>query len=168
MSSKVIASHDIGSVKQKIASNANLNSDIISKRMEEAEEEKSKSLAVPKELRGLEDLIFLGFKTKDIDLGTFQFTIRTISTANQELILKKALLVPEEERILFFKKGLLAMSLYKINGKTLDLYFEEDSFEFRLNLVDSLQQSIFDVLFEQVDLLVSSARDDIKVDNLKK
>ncbi len=168
MSSKVIASHDIGAVKQKITSNANLNPDIISKRIEQAEEEKTKSLSVPKELKGLEELIFLGFKTKNIEIGNFEFTIKTISAANQELILKKALLVPEDERILFFKKGLLAMSLHKINGKSLDVYFEEDSFEFRINLVESLQQSIFDFLFEQVDLLATSVKEDIRVDNLKK
>jgi hypothetical protein len=168
MSSKVVASHDIGSVRQKLASNPNLSQDLISKRMEQAEEESQPISSVPKELKGLEDLVFLGSKTTSLNIGSFQFSLKTISLKDQETILKNALSVPEEERIFFFKKGLVALSLDKINGKKLDLYFEEDTFEARMNLVQSLQQSVFDILFEKIDEITTTAKEDIKVENLKK
>jgi hypothetical protein len=170
--SRVVASHDIGAVRGKVGSNPNLDPDLINKRFEEAEAEaaeKSKvTYSVPKELRGLENLIFLGANTKDVHLGDFTFTLTTISAREQEVIFKNALDIPEQQRVLFFKKGVLASSIKKINGKALSVYLEEDSFEARLDLVESLQQSVFDLLFKQLDEITSEAEKLLTAENLKK
>jgi hypothetical protein len=107
--SKVVASHDIGAVRGKATSNPNLDPELINKRFEEAETEsavkKQTLYSVPKELKGLENLIFLGANTRDVVLGEFTFTLTTISAREQEVIFKKALEIIEQERVLFFKKG---------------------------------------------------------------
>ena len=170
--SKVVASHDIGAVRGKATSNPNLDPDLINKRFEEAEaesvEKKQASYSVPKELKGLENLIFLGANTKDIELGDYTFTITTISAKEQELIFKAALDLSEKERLLFFKKGILATSIKKINGRHLATYLEEDSFEARLDLVGSIQQSVFDFLFNELEKITNEAGKLLTAENLKK
>jgi hypothetical protein len=170
--SKVVASHDIGAVRGKATSNPNLDPELINKRFEEAETEsavkKQTLYSVPKELKGLENLIFLGANTRDVVLGEFTFTLTTISAREQEVIFKKALEIIEQERVLFFKKGVLASSLRKINGKSLSAYLEEDTFEARLELVETLQQSVFDHLFNQLDEITSEAGKLLTAENLKK
>lgn len=166
--SKVVASHDISAVKSKITSNPNLDPDIINKRMEEAEEEKKSAFAVPKELKGLEDLIFLGANVKDIKLGNFTFTISTLTAKEQDEIFRAAIRLPEEERLVFFKKGILALSIKKINGRDFSSYLEEDSFQSRLDVVIGLQQSVFDLLFAEIEKLTDEASKLLTVENLKK
>lgn len=170
--SKVITPSDIGAVRGKVASNQNLNPDLINKRFEEAEEasesERKAAYTVPKELKGLENLVFLGANVRDISLGDFTFTISTISAREQETIFKRALDVPEQERVFFFKKGVLASCLRKINGRPLSSYLEEDSFEGRLSLIETLQQSVFDLLFENLDQITSEAGKLLTAENLKK
>lgn len=171
-SSKVVASHDIGAVRGKVTSNPNLDPDLINKRFEEADAENSVKkqtiYSVPKELKGLENLVFLGANTRDVALGEFTFTLTTISAKEQEAIFKKALTIPEQERILFFKKGVLASSLRKINGRPLSSYLEEDTFDAKVELVETLQQSVFDFLFEQLDEITSEAGKLLTAENLKK
>ena len=170
--SKVVASHDIGAVRGKVTSNPNLDPDLINKRFEKAEEEsetkKQISYSVPKELKGLENLIFLGANTRDIQLGEFSFTLSTLSAKQQEIIFKSALDISEQERILFFKKGVLASSIKRINGRPLSSYLEEDTFQARLELVETLQQSVFDLLFEELDEITSEAGKILTAENLKK
>jgi len=170
--SKVVASHDIGAVRGKVTSNPNLDPDLINKRFEEAESEsetkKQISYSVPKELKGLENLVFLGANTRDIQLGEFSFTLSTLSAKEQEVIFKSALDISEQERILFFKKGVLASSIKKINGRPLSSYLEEDTFKARLELVETLQQSVFDLLFEKLDEITSEAGKLLTAENLKK
>lgn len=96
--SKVVASHDIGSVRGKALSNPNLDPDLINKRFEESQEEEVVSTKVPKELKGLEDLIFLGANNRSITLGDFTFTLSTLSTKEQEVVFKNALKFSEQER----------------------------------------------------------------------
>jgi hypothetical protein len=170
--SKVVASHDIGAVRGKVTSNPNLDPDLINKRFEKAEEEsetkKQISYSVPKELKGLENLIFLGANTRDIKLGEFSFTLSTLSAKQQEIIFKSALDILEQERILLFKKGVLASSIKRINGRPLSSYLEEDTFEARIELVETLQQSVFDLLFEELDEITSEAGKILTAENLKK
>lgn len=170
--SKVVASHDIGAVRGKVTSNPNLDPDLINKRFEKAEEEsetkKQISYSVPKELKGLENLIFLGANTRDIQLGEFSFTLSTLSAKQQEIIFKSALDISEQERILFFKKGVLASSIKRINGRPLSSYLEEDTFQARIELVETLQQSVFDLLFEELDEITSEAGKILTAENLKK
>lgn len=169
--SRASSSLDIGAVRGKVASNPNLDPDLINKRMEEAaaETEAAKqSFSVPKELKGLEDLIFLGAGTKDVTLGDFTFQLATLSSKEQERIFKGSLLIPEDERFFFFKKGLLATAIKKINGKSLSAYLETDTHETRVALVDGLQNSVFEHLFKQLELLISETADILTAENLKK
>jgi hypothetical protein len=166
--SKVVASHDIGSIKGKLASNPNLDSNLINKRMEEAEAQDNVVKTIPKELKGLEDLIFLGANTKEVKLGDFTFSISTLNAKEQEEIFKAAIKLPDEERLIFFKKGILCFSIKKINGKSLGAYLSEDSFEERLNIVMSMQQSVYDILFSEVEKLTDESSKLLTAENLKK
>jgi len=166
--SKVVASHDIGSIKGKLASNPNLDSNLINKRMEEAEAQDNSPRTVPKELKGLEDLVFLGANTKEVKLGDFTFMISTLNAREQEEIFKAAIRLPDEERLIFFKKGILCFSIKKINGKNLSAYLHEDSFEERLNIVMSMQQSVYDILFSEVEKLTDESSKLLTAENLKK
>ncbi len=165
--SKVVASHDIGSVKGKALSNPNLDPDLINKRFEESQEE-STLTKLPKELKGLEDLIFLGASNREISLGDFTFTLSTLSTKEQETVFKNALKVPEQERLILFKRGMLSLSIKKINGKLLSSYLEEDSYEERMNLISGIQQSVFDLLFSELEKLTEESSKLLTADNLKK
>jgi hypothetical protein len=166
--SKVVASHDIGSVKGKALSNPNLDPDLINKRFEESSEEEVAPTKFPKELRGLEDLIFLGANNRNVVLGDFTFTLSTLSTKEQEIVFKNALRVPEQERLILFKRGMLALSIKKINGKLLSSYFEEDSYEERMNLILGMQQSVFDLLFSELEKLTDESSKLLTAENLKK
>jgi hypothetical protein len=170
--SKVVPSHDIGAVRGKIAGNPNLDPDVVNKRFEQADTEQAeKNLAasvVPKELRGLEDLIFLGAAKKDVSIGDFEFQMTTLSNREQETIFKEALSLSEKERLMFFKKGILALSIKKINKRLLSSYLEEDTFEARLNLVEGLQQSVFEFLFNEIDSMISESSALLTAENLKK
>jgi hypothetical protein len=170
--SKVVPSHDIGAVRGKIAGNPNLDPDVVNKRFEQADTEQAeKNLAasvVPKELRGLEDLIFLGAAKKDVSIGDFEFQMTTLSKREQETIFKEALSLSEKERLMFFKKGILALSIKKINKRLLSSYLEEDTFEARLNLVEGLQQSVFEFLFNEIDSMISESSALLTAENLKK
>lgn len=166
--SKVVASHDIGSVRGKALSNPNLDPDLINKRFEESQEEEVVSTKVPKELKGLEDLIFLGANNRSITLGDFTFTLSTLSTKEQEVVFKNALKFSEQERLILFKRGMLALSIKKINGKLLSSYFEEDSYEERMNLISGMQQSVFDLLFSELEKLTEESSKLLTADNLKK
>lgn len=166
--SKVVASHDIGALKGKMTSNPNLDPDLINKRMEEAETQKSVVTSTPKELKGLEDLIFLGANTREVKLGDFIFTISTLNAREQEEIFKVAIKFPEQERVMFFKKGILSFSIKKINGKNLSAYLDEDSFEGRLNLIMSMQQSVYDILFSEIEKLTDESSKLLTAENLKK
>ena len=165
--SKVVAAHDIGAVKGKISANPNLDPELINKRMAEAEE-KSETINIPKELRGLEDLVFLGANTKDLKIGDFTFTIGTLSAKEQDDIFKSALKMPEEERLVFFKKGIISFGIKKINGKAFSFYLDEDSLEDRLSIIMSLQQSIYDLLFTEIEKLTDESSKLLTVENLKK
>ena len=166
--SKVVSSHDIGSVKSAIGSNPNLNQDLINKRFEEAEEAQKKTSSVPKELRGLEDLIFLGSSKKDVQIGDFTFTLGTLSAREQDEIFREAIKLPESERVFFFKKAILAVSIRKINGKNTSSYMEDDDVQSKINLVMSLQQSVFDYLFSEVEKLTDETSRSLTEENLKK
>jgi hypothetical protein len=169
---KVVPPRDLIAAKGKIDSNPNLDADVVNKRIKEAEEAESKkkvaSLSVPKELKGLENLIFLGRNTRDVEVGDYVFTISTISSKEQDVIFKKALELSEEDRSIFFKKALLASSLRKINGKSIELYLEEGSFEEKLELVGELQITVFDFLMFHFEEITSEAVKLLKVENLKK
>ena len=170
--SKVVPSHDIGAVRGKIAGNPNLDPDVVNKRFEQAdtehEEKDFTASLVPKELRGLEDLIFLGSAKKDVSIGDFEFQMTTLSNREQETIFKEALSLSEKERLMFFKKGILALSIKKINKRLLSSYLEEDTFEARLNLVEGLQQSVFEFLFNEIDSMISESSALLTAENLKK
>jgi len=166
--SKVVSSHDIGSLKNAVSSNPNLDPNLINKRFEEAEEAQKKSFSVPKELKGLEELIFLGASTKEVRLGDFSFTIGTLSTREQDEIFKESIKLPEVERVFFFKKAILALSIKKINGKNISSYVEEDNITSRLSIVMNLQQSVFDYLFSEVDKLTEETSKSLTEENLKK
>lgn len=170
--SKVVPSHDIGAVRGKIAGNPNLDPEIINKRFEQADTDNSEveaeSSSIPKGLRGLEDLIFLGVARKDVSIGDFEFQLTTLSNREQDMIFKEALSLSEKERLMFFKKGILALSIKKINKRLLSSYLEEDTFEERLNLVGGLQQSIFEYLFNEIESMIAESSKLLTAENLKK
>jgi hypothetical protein len=169
--SRASSSLDIGAVRGKVASNPNLDPDLINKRMEEAaaETEAAKpSFSVPKELKGLEDLIFLGAGTKDVTLGDFTFQLATLSSKEQERIFKGSLLIPEDERLFFFKKRLLATAIKKINNRPLSSYLDADTYEARVLLIDGLQNIVFEHLFKGLETLISEMSDVLTAENLKK
>jgi hypothetical protein len=169
---KVVPPRDLIAAKGKIDSNPNLDPDVINKRIQEAEEAEDKkkvsSLYVPKELKGLENLIFLGRNWKDVEIGDYTFTVSTITSKEQDLIFKKALELSESDRSLFFKQALLASSLKKINGKPIELYLEEGSFEEKLELVGQLQVSVSNYLMSHIEQITAEAGNLLKVENLKK
>jgi hypothetical protein len=165
--SKVVASHDIGAVKNKVSANPNLDPDLINKRMAEAEE-KNQTPNISRELKGLEDLVFLGANVKEIRIGDFAFTIGTLSAKEQDDIFRTAIKMPEEERLVFFKKGIICFGIKKINGKEFSFYLEEDSLEDRLNIIMSLQQSVYDLLFSEIEKLTDESSKLLTVENLKK
>ena len=165
------SSLDIGAVRGKVASNPNLDPEVINKRMEEAaaEAEAAKpSFTVPKELKGLEDLIFLGAGTADVTFGDFTFQLATLSSKEQERIYKGSLSIKEDERFFYFKRCLVATALKKINGKAIASYFDEDSFEARLDLVDTLQNSVFEVLYKELETLIADTGRALTAENIKK
>ena len=170
--SKVVPSHDIGAVRGKIAGNPNLDPDVINKRFEQADtdnaEAEAESSSIPKGLRGLEDLIFLGAARKDVSIGDFEFQLTTLSNREQDMIFKEALSLSEKERLMFFKKGILALSIKKINKRLLSSYLKEDTFEERLNLVGGLQQSIFEYLFNEIESMIAESSKLLTAENLKK
>ncbi len=166
--SKVVSSHDISSVKNAVSSNPNLDPNLINKRFEEAEEAQKKSSSIPRELRGLEDLIFLGASTRDVQIGDFTFTLGTLSAREQDEIFREAIKLPETERVFFFKKAILACSIKKINGKNMSSYIDDVDINSRINVVMSLQQSVFDYLFSEVDKLTEETSKSLTEDNLKK
>jgi hypothetical protein len=170
--SKVVPSHDIGAVRGKIAGNPNLDPEIINKRFEQSDtdnaEVEAASSSIPKGLRGLEDLIFLGAARKDVSIGDFEFQLTTLSNREQDMIFKEALSLSEKERLMFFKKGILALSIKKINKRLLSSYLEEDTFEERLNLVGGLQQSIFEYLFNEIESMIAESSKLLTAENLKK
>lgn len=162
---------DIGAVRGKMAQNPNLDTEVVNKRMEEAaaEAEAAKpSLSVPKELKGLEDLIFLGAGTTDVTFGDFTFQLATLSAKEQERIYKGSLSIKEDERFFYFKRCLVATSLKKINGKAMSSYFDDDTFEARLNLVDSLQNSVFEALYKELETLIADTGRALTAENIKK
>ncbi len=166
--SKVVSSHDISSVKNAVSSNPNLDPNLINKRFEEAEEAQKKSSSIPRELKGLEDLIFLGASTRDVQIGDFTFTLGTLSAREQDEIFREAIKLPETERVFFFKKAILACSIKKINGKNMSSYIDDADINSRINVVMSLQQSVFDYLFSEVDKLTEETSKSLTEDNLKK
>lgn len=172
--SKVVPSHDIGAVRGKIAGNPNLDPDVVNKRFEQADtdidnaETESASSSIPKGLRGLEDLIFLGAARKDVSIGDFEFQLTTLSNREQNMIFKEALSLSEKERLMFFKKGILALSIKKINKRLLSSYLEEDTFYARLDLVEGLQQSIFEFLFNEIESMIAESSKLLTAENLKK
>jgi hypothetical protein len=166
--SKVVSSHDISSVKNAVSSNPNLDPNLINKRFEEAEEAQKKSSSIPRELKGLEDLIFLGASTRDVQIGDFTFTLGTLSAREQDEIFREAIKLPETERVFFFKKAILACSIKKINGKNMSSYIDDVDINSRINVVMSLQQSVFDYLFSEVDKLTEETSKSLTEDNLKK
>ena len=172
--SKVVPSHDIGAVRGKIAGNPNLDPDVVNKRFEQSNidtdnaETEAASSSIPKGLRGLEDLIFLGAARKDVSIGDFEFQLTTLSNREQDMIFKEALSLSEKERLMFFKKGILALSIKKINKRLLSSYLEEDTFYARLDLVEGLQQSIFEFLFNEIDSMIAESSKLLTAENLKK
>lgn len=165
------SSLDIGAVRGKVASNPNLDPELIAKRIEEATAEPEvvkPSFSVPKELKGLEDLIFLGAGTKDVQFGDFTFQLATLTSKEQESIYKGSLTVQQEERGFYFKRSLVATALRKINGRFLSSYFESDTLDARLELVDNLQNSIFEGLYKELESLISDTSKSLTAENLKK
>ncbi len=165
---RVVATHGIAAARGK----ANLDPDLINKRFEEAdaivEERQTSAYSVPKELKGLEDLIFLGASTSDVTLGNFTFGLATITAKEQESIFKYSLGLKEAERVLFFKKGVLALAIKKINGRELASYLADDTFEARIALIETMQQSVYDKLFDALDTMTTEAGKSLTAENIKK
>ena len=169
---KVVGTNSIGATRSKAYSNPNLDPEVVNRRIEEAEiaaeEKKKTAYYVPKELKGLENLIFVGANLKDIKVGDFTFSLSTLLSKEQDLIIQKAFELPEQERTFFFKKGIVALGLKKINNNPISSYIKEDSFEEKMDIVGNLQQTLFDYLFEQINSMTTEAGKLLTVENVKK
>lgn len=168
MKKVVSSSADFGALRDKIQENKRLTPEALNEAFKEKEPEKEEFESTPLELKGLEDLVFLGAATKELKIGNFSFILKTLTSKEQEEIFKEALKIKESDRVLFFKKASIAMSILKINGKDLESYLKEGSFSEKLELVEKLQNSVFEMIFEALSELITESQNSLKVENLKK
>lgn len=119
----------------------------------------------------LEDLVFLGRASVDVDIGGIVFEISTM-THDENNALMKELYAFEGGADLFTIRSLtLAHAIRKINGEpmeAIEIPGEFDNlYDKKISLLSSMQKSVVEKLHEEFAKLTKSAEDEVSGEEIK-
>jgi hypothetical protein len=150
-------------------------------KLDQAEEEakqKAEEPISPKKLKSLRELLFLGAATKDVEIDGFIFTLHSLSNEENRSVLKKMLVMEDEDRLVDANIYYVAESLRKINHLEIheaysEIFEEEPSgtrFDMSLKILSSMSmhmggtliKAYFDLSEESKKILSLEETDSIK------
>ena len=106
----------------------------------------------PSKLTGdVRDLIFSGRKTIDVEASGFKFSLQTLKSKENQIIVKEILLLPNEERVMTARNYTISFALKSINDVSLEDYYQGDDIsdviDKRLAIIDELDENLVEFLF---------------------
>lgn len=132
----------------------------------------------PKSLKSLKELIFLGTRSRDIEIGGFKFTISSLSSKeNRNLISKSFLLFQDDkERLAGLNQLMLAASLKRVNDVEIYEVYDElfegedapnlaDTFDRSLYIINRLSISVVNKLFQEFTEMTLEIKNELDSSN---
>jgi hypothetical protein len=120
----------------------------------------------------LDDLIFVGRIAKDVELVGHTFELTTLTHKEHTLLMRELAKVSDTANLFVVRAYTLALSVKKIDGKALDEFQVEGSFESpfarKVEVIDSMQLRVIEKLFDEYSLLSDASDKLVTSDNLKK
>ena len=125
-----------------------------------------------KKIKDIRNLLFIGRKTINVEVEGFTFTLQTLKNKENELVIRRVLMLSDSERILAVKNHTLAMAIRSVNGYNLEDLFENtdnnevDSLTAKLAVLDELDSNLVEYLFGKYaelksDLVKSFENDEV-------
>lgn len=123
-------------------------------------------------LKGLKDLIYLGYIERDFECGELVFTLKSITAEEQKIMILKTIKTPEEERFIIAKIMNLAFSVSKVNGTPLEDLCEDskdqDIYDKRISVLKQMQVSVINKLFKFFEQILEESSSKVELDEIKK
>jgi len=123
-------------------------------------------------LKSLKDLLFLGRSENIITIEGIDFKLKTITAEEQRNIILKIMKMQEEYRILSAKIVTLAFSITSINNVPFESFTDDnldgDIYDKRIAIVEQLQASVIDKLYNFYEKMVKESNLEADVEEIKK
>jgi hypothetical protein len=123
-------------------------------------------------LKSLKDLLFLGRVENVISIDGIDFKLKTITAEEQRNMILKIMKMQEEYRILSAKIVTLAFSIISINNVPFESFADDgvdgDLYDKRISIVEQLQASIIDRLYNFYEKMTKESNLEVDVEELKK
>jgi hypothetical protein len=124
----------------------------------------------------LRDLIFLGSIQKVVNIGGFDFTIRTLNGKQQKDALARTMQHNDDERLAVLRGAILASAIVEVNGVAFESAYDDldndgtaqTALDKKMSIVESLQTTVVDRLYLEYDALTKQANEEVEEDTLKK
>ena len=124
------------------------------------------------ELKKLESIIFTGKLSRDVDIAGTKFTLSTLANRENNQIVRKLMTIGDTADLLTIRVLTLAYTIRKINDVEFGDLVESDdgieSMDKRISIIDSMQTSVIEKLWEEYESLVEEHEKLIIGDNIKK
>jgi hypothetical protein len=124
------------------------------------------------ERRKLDDLIFLGRVSREIDLVGHKFELATLTHKEHTMLMRELSRVSDTANLFVIRVYTLAVAIKKLDGVSIDDIKTEGEFESafakRVEFIDSMQLRVIEKLFEEYSLLSDESDKMVTSDNLKK
>jgi hypothetical protein len=131
-----------------------------------------KSTLAEEERKKLDDLIFLGKVSKEVELAGHRFELATLTHKEHTALMRELAKVSETANLFVIRAYTLAFALKRLDGVGLDDIKIEGEFESpfakRLDLIDNMQLRVIERLFEEYSALSDESDKIVTSDNLKK
>jgi hypothetical protein len=134
----------------------------------------SKSLLVEEERKKLDDLIFLGKVSKEVDLAGHRFEVATLTHKEHTALMAELseFAKASEASLFVIRAYTMAFVLKRIDGVRIDDIKTEGEFKNpfakRLDLIDNMQLRVIEKLYEEYSVLSDESDKIVTSDNLKK
>lgn len=121
--------------------------------------------------KALEDLIFIGRYTKEVELGGHKFELGTLTHRENNDIVAELMTLGEAADLFTVRVLTLAFALRKIDGVTLndmpiDMEFE-DNLQKRMTIIDYLQLGVVERLHKAYEEMVGESESAVFGENVK-
>lgn len=119
--------------------------------------------------RRIELLSNIGRLTKDVDVGTNVFSLRTLKTVEMREATLASMQEAKMDMEVHFsaRNQQLARALYKIDGEDVSVVLGSNDLEVRLALIDSMENSLVERLWDALTVLKTEAANQYGIKNAK-
>jgi|TARA_R110001583_G_scaffold16234_16_gene66327 hypothetical protein len=120
----------------------------------------------------LQDLVYLGRISEDVEFSGFTFRVRTLSTGQQRQLVERIMLLTEAERFARVRDYTMAQAVETVNNVPLEKLCTDDTidneYEKRLSVISGWQSVLVDTLYKEYEKLFEKSSNSFLESDLKK